>query len=61
MKAFVAVNALSRVTPCRPLLVRAEDSYYWAHQARGPNRLFQIFSATVLVGAIILAAAMLRV
>ena len=61
MKAFIAVEARSRITPSRPSSVRAEDSHYWAHQTRSPHYLLRVVTAAVLVVAVALTLTMLRV
>ena len=61
MKAFIKIDALSRITPSRPSSIRAEDSHYWAHQTRTAYSLLRLAAAAILVGAITLTVTVLRV
>ena len=61
MKAFIKIDALSRITPSRPSSIRAER--FPLLGSPDPNRIPSAagLSAAVLVGAIALTVTVLRV
>jgi hypothetical protein len=63
LEPFIGIHLFSQVMPSRAPFVRAEDSYYWAHQPEHVElRLWMKALPAVIAGVLtaILLTAMLR-